>query len=713
MKIFNFLVLVLLISISINSYSYEWTKVDYPNGTQITSILPIDDNVVLAGTGTEMPGTFPSYGVIKSTDSGKSWKYKKNNILKEASVYTIFKTSDGTIYCGLNGSDIYKSTDTAETWVKMNTPLGQIDNFLEADNGNLLALSHTFGSYVSTDKGITWQIISESISKMWGAEKDSQSNVFAIPDNKGVWKSTDNGLTFTDISGTSLTDKNCRSLYVDKNDNIWVACWKNFFFSSDGGSTWISRMNGLESYTGSPKGSIIKQNPVNNDILLGLSYGSVRKYNSQLSKWEIYSSKLAANKITSLAFDSKGKNFVGEFSVGIFTSEDNGINWDVPDLEVGEKMIYELAEYQDNLYVGTGDGMIFHYSSTNNKWKPVLMPVPNPQSFVMGLTVTNAGTVLTARSGTGFSRSTDKGLTWSELYASSKILPEVFYIDSDTIYAGVRGSNPKGVFKSVDDGLTWQKETGEIETKDVFSLTKNLSGDLFAGSGSQGLMKKSAQSGLWTKTSLPENLFIHGLVVNSKNELFVGVANAEGGVYKSTDMGETFTRLDFNEKILAMTIVKDPESEKYNDIFIGTDNDCYFYNSKNEIFEHIPNGYTGKYSRAILYHSQIKKVFAGGMTGGLHSLNLSNTFVEDIFSNFYLSIFPNPAVDYIEISVSNKELQLFAEGEIVQIFDVLGIEVLSVETRHAVSLQHIDVSHLPAGVYFIRFGNKVEKFVKM
>ena len=30
-----------------------------------------------------------------------------------------------------------------------------------------------------------------------------------------------------------------------------------------------------------------------------------------------------------------------------------------------------------------------------------------------------------------------------------------------------------------------------------------------------------------------------------------------------------------------------------------------------------------------------------------------------------------------------------------------------------IDLLKIDVSHLPAGVYFIRIGNKVEKFVKM
>jgi hypothetical protein len=38
---------------------------------------------------------------------------------------------------------------------------------------------------------------------------------------------------------------------------------------------------------------------------------------------------------------------------------------------------------------------------------------------------------------------------------------------------------------------------------------------------------------------------------------------------------------------------------------------------------------------------------------------------------------------------------------------------MSVGTGQDQSQQRIDVSHLPAGVYFIRIGDKVEKFVKM
>ncbi|MBX3043620.1 MAG: immunoglobulin domain-containing protein [Candidatus Kapabacteria bacterium] len=78
-------------------------------------------------------------------------------------------------------------------------------------------------------------------------------------------------------------------------------------------------------------------------------------------------------------------------------------------------------------------------------------------------------------------------------------------------------------------------------------------------------------------------------------------------------------------------------------------------------------------------------------------------------------VHPNPASDFITIQLSNTGLQPFATTDKVQIFDVLGIEIkdLTPTPLQIGEGLRIDVSHLPAGVYFIRIGNKVEKFVKM
>ena len=98
--------------------------------------------------------------------------------------------------------------------------------------------------------------------------------------------------------------------------------------------------------------------------------------------------------------------------------------------------------------------------------------------------------------------------------------------------------------------------------------------------------------------------------------------------------------------------------------------------------------------------------FGDGILKGYYSTSISDKIESKD------NIYPNPASDFITIQLSNKGLQPFATEEKVQIFDVLGIEIMS-ESIHPLADSHrMNVVKLPVGVYFIRIGNKVEKFIK-
>ena len=72
-------------------------------------------------------------------------------------------------------------------------------------------------------------------------------------------------------------------------------------------------------------------------------------------------------------------------------------------------------------------------------------------------------------------------------------------------------------------------------------------------------------------------------------------------------------------------------------------------------------------------------------------------------------VYPNPSTDFIDINL-NKEASLITSDNI-QIFDILGLEVG--QSSLIDGNNRIDVSHLPAGVYYIKIEDKVEKFLKM
>ena len=95
---------------------------------------------------------------------------------------------------------------------------------------------------------------------------------------------------------------------------------------------------------------------------------------------------------------------------------------------------------------------------------------------------------------------------------------------------------------------------------------------------------------------------------------------------------------------------------------------------------------------------------SGNEEGFLSKYTQTNTSTTDKPIQNNISVYPNPATNYIEIQPS--------EGSKIQIFNILGEIVLSVEQTPP-SVQKINISNLTPGMYFIKIGNKVEKFVKM
>ncbi len=87
--------------------------------------------------------------------------------------------------------------------------------------------------------------------------------------------------------------------------------------------------------------------------------------------------------------------------------------------------------------------------------------------------------------------------------------------------------------------------------------------------------------------------------------------------------------------------------------------------------------------------------------------------IPELLPNECINIYPNPATDYINIQLSNKRLQPFAVDDKIQIFDILGIEVLTASIHPMTSTHRMNIEKLPSGVYFIRMGDKVEKILKM
>lgn len=99
----------------------------------------------------------------------------------------------------------------------------------------------------------------------------------------------------------------------------------------------------------------------------------------------------------------------------------------------------------------------------------------------------------------------------------------------------------------------------------------------------------------------------------------------------------------------------------------------------------------------------------GGMdnVGVIFKINKNTvaTGIQELPTNTQIKIYPNPVDDIL-----NVELLGFYQKVEMQIVDVLGnvIKNSTLNTQHA----QIDVSKLQSGIYFLKVGNRVQKFIK-
>jgi WD40 repeat protein len=112
------------------------------------------------------------------------------------------------------------------------------------------------------------------------------------------------------------------------------------------------------------------------------------------------------------------------------------------------------------------------------------------------------------------------------------------------------------------------------------------------------------------------------------------------------------------------------------------------------------------YSNIDVSHNGKFIAFSIGRTIGVFKTHFDDVSVNEPFEPDRI-LYPNPTNDYINIIVQNIETI-----QEIGIYNIFGERVMTVETQNFVSLQKIDVSSLPPGVYFLKVGNaKPMKFM--
>lgn len=244
--------------------------------------------------------------------------------------------------------------------------------------------------------------------------------------------------------------------------------------------------------------------------------------------WQERGSDNVGGRTRTIMFDPNDneakKVWAGSIGGGLWFNDDItnvGSKWiqvnDIMNNLVISSITYDPTNTQD-FYLGTGAGFVSEeirgagiWKSTNggSNWAQLSSTINSNFEYVQKIKVTNQGTILAATL-TGLHRSTNNGSTWTNVNEGR--FGDIDIATDGTVYAtkGVRSSDG-GIFKSLDDGITWADITPATGLRTTVAVSPSNPNVIYAvaavnGNGGRDVayFKKSIDAGnTWVDVTIP------------------------------------------------------------------------------------------------------------------------------------------------------------------------------------------------------------------
>ena len=255
-------------------------------------------------------------------------------------------------------------------------------------------------------------------------------------------------------------------------------------------------------------------------------------------------------KLDGISMWSLGKDFAGNIYAGasgsvksIYKSTNGGENWDEVLSNGASNFLSIACDSLGNVYAGNVSNGLMKSSNGGQNWTNVPVSVFNNHS-VESVACGRNGYVYAGCISGGVFRSTDYGATFpvNVINTLTIVTLAVDRFNSDIIYAGASSGSPPnyGFYRSTDAGLTF---SSNLNPFNIWGVVEKLNGDLYSITTSSPYpFHKSTNSGSnWSMQSTLSSAK-RGLCMDLSENFYV---SGNGGVFKSTDDGLTFTNFNF------------------------------------------------------------------------------------------------------------------------------------------------------------------------
>ena len=553
------------------------------------AIDPRNADVIYAGTW---------YLPYKSSDGGQSWTNIKNGIIDDSDIFAIDidpRNPEHVIASACSG--IYETKNAGASWRKVQGIPSQSRRtraiLQHPSQAGIVFAGTTEGFWFSTNGGDSWMLTtSKQLEINSIAVHPSNPQVIHIgTNNYGVMVSRDGGRSFVPTNG-GYSGRFANSILPDREKpgrvyatTINTTTGGGFFFvSNDSGTTWQPSMrnmpNRLMSY------SILQDERDGNIIYLGTNYGIYRSMDRGAS-WAPLSvpkpgppagkkprAKQGRARASTRTPASRTTAKRGDDTIRRAQEALNSAGYDVgtPDGAAGTRTVSAIRGFQADRGIpisGTLDdatltalGLAGGVQTTTDAGK---LPVPavalNDVVNALSATWDASGRAgILAATNAGLYRSFDPTTGWERLSYGAGLDSRTTCLSTtmqnqSTIWVGTATS---GVLVSRDAGETWRQIPGIPNSVPISSIEQDKQRSAYIYVGTKQTLYLSHDGGeRWIRRggNLPYGDYA-SILINPQNgnELFVGNAFQNqgggsttlnsGGVYRSTDAGMTWMRID-------------------------------------------------------------------------------------------------------------------------------------------------------------------------
>ncbi|MBU0637325.1 MAG: Ig-like domain-containing protein [Planctomycetes bacterium] len=414
----------------------------------------------------------------------------------------------GTVYAGLLGAGVVKSTNGGVTWQQVNNGLpseATTEYIAVGPNGVLYAALGFAGVYRSNDGAATWQAVNGSVPLVDGDGMGWRTSVAVHPTNADIafmsiatngaeviWQTTDGGATWV-----TLIDQNVTYDTVNDPTRVW---------SAGSAATWQ-----------------VKIDPHNASRLLAVSFWTIQRSEDGGANWTdsiVGAQNTCATSIyadTDHAPGTPDTLYATFMDAGLMRSTNQGQTW-TPVAPSGPAQ-YETYGGHFWRFASARVGNTRYHYTTCDLWPPV-----------------SASQVL---------RSAD-GVNWTAVFQTPRqtgsFMSGMMGLAVDptapaTVYAAQDGGQ---VFKTTDSGDTWVATGGQPGGNSfTYALTVDAAGRVFAGTLLDGLWRSTDGGGTWQRV-LPELGTVMQCVAAGQS---IYAAGGDANLHRSNDGGEMWETL--------------------------------------------------------------------------------------------------------------------------------------------------------------------------